>query len=94
MVTIFISHIRPILDYCSTVWNHGYLGDVRRLESVQRRWTSNVTGMEGLSYSERLHKMNLYSIQGRHLRADLIKVWKSFSPVVEVGLLGKRGDGV
>ena len=87
MITLFISHIRPILDYCSTVWNHSYLGDVRRLESVQRRWTSNVIGMEGLSYPERLQRLNLYSIQGRLLRTDLIKVWKSFSPEVDVGLL-------
>ena len=87
MVTLFISHIRPILDYCSTVWCQGYLGDVRRLESVQRRWTSQVAGMAGLSYPERLERLNLYSIQGRHLRSDLIKLWKSFSPEVEVGLL-------
>ena len=88
MITLFISHIRPILDYCSTLWNYGYLGDVRKLESVQRRWTSHVTGMEGLSYPERLQRLNLYSIQGRLFRTDLIKVWKSFCPEVEVGLLG------
>ena len=87
MITLFISHIRPILDYCSTLWNQGYLGDVRRLESVQRRWTSNVIGMEGLNYSDRLRRLNLYSIQGRLLRTDLIKVWKSFCPIVEVGML-------
>ena len=56
MTTLFISHIRPILDYCSTVWNHGYLGNVRLLESVQRRWTANVSGLEGLSYPERLQR--------------------------------------
>ena len=24
MVTLFVTHIRPILDYCSCVWNVGY----------------------------------------------------------------------
>ena len=33
----FMSHIRPLLDYCSCVWNVGYLVDLRRLESVQKR---------------------------------------------------------
>ena len=33
----FTSHIRPLLDYCSCVWNVGYLADLRRLESVQKR---------------------------------------------------------
>ena len=39
MVSLFVSHIRPLIDYCSCVWNVGYLADVRRLESLQRRWT-------------------------------------------------------
>ena len=34
MVTLFVSHVRPLLDYCSIVWNLGYLGDVKRLEAV------------------------------------------------------------
>ena len=25
MFTLFVTHIRPIIDYCSTVWNVGYL---------------------------------------------------------------------
>ena len=37
MVTLFVSHIKPILDYCSCVWNVGYLPDVlKMLSSVQR----------------------------------------------------------
>ena len=88
MITLFISHIRPILDYCSTIWNLGYLGDTRQLESVQRRWTANVSGMEGLSYPDRLRRLNLYSIKGRLLRSDLIKIWKAFWCEIDVGLLG------
>ena len=29
MVALFISRIRPIIDYCSCLWNVGYIGDVR-----------------------------------------------------------------
>ena len=28
MTTLFVTHIRPILNYCLTVWNVGYAGDV------------------------------------------------------------------
>ena len=35
-------------------------------------------GFSDLSYGERLHRLNLFSFQGRLLRADLIKVWKVF----------------
>ena len=90
MVSLFISHIRPILDYCSTVWNHGYLGDMKKLESVQRRWTMNVSGLEGLEYPARLRRLNLFSIKGRLERSDLIKLWKSFRSDVDLLSLFER----
>ena len=76
MVTLFVSHIRPILDYCSTVWNVGYVGDLKLLESVQRRWTKQVEGLGDLEYGERLRQLQLFSIKGRLLRSDLVKCWK------------------
>ena len=87
LVTVFLSHIRPIIDYCSPVWNLGYQGDLQRLERVQRRWTKQVTGLSSHDYAARLRSLQLFSIKGRLLRADLIKVWKIFHPVVDVGLM-------
>ena len=78
MVTLFITHVRPILDYCSCLWNTGYIGDLDRLESVQRRWTRHIQGLENMDYASRLRTLNLYSIRGRLLRADLVKCWKIF----------------
>ena len=79
MVSLFVSHIRPLLDYCSCVWNMGYVVDSGMLESIQRRWTKQIAGMENLSYLDRLKKLSLYSIRGRLLRTDLIKIWKVLS---------------
>jgi hypothetical protein len=76
MISLFVSHIRPILDYCSTLFHTGYVGDLRLLESVQRRWTKQVEGMSDLDYSARLRQLNLFSVKGRLLRSDLIKYWK------------------
>ena len=76
MLTLFASHIRPIIDYCSPVWFTGFLGDVRRLESIQRRWTREIAGMSLLDYPNRLRTLELYSVYGRLLRADLVKIWK------------------
>ena len=83
MVQVFVAHIRPIIDFGSVVWNTGYVGDLRMLESVQRRWTKKVVGFADLPYSTRLSLLNLFSIKGRLLRSDLILVWKilsGFSP--------------
>ena len=78
MMTLFSTHIRPIIEYCSCVWHTGYKGDLDLLESVQRRWTKRVTGLDTLDYGARLRALNQYSIQGRLLRADLIQYWKVF----------------
>ena len=86
MVTLWVSHIRPIIEFNSCVWNVGYLRDLRRLESLQRRWTREIAGMSGTNYEGRLKEIGLYSIKGRLLRIDLIKVWKAFNAEVDVGL--------
>ena len=78
MRELFITHVRPILDYSSCVWNTGYILDLKKLESVQRSWTRNVAGLEDSPYSERLRSLELYSIKGRLIRADILKVWKIF----------------
>ena len=79
MTHIFKIHIRPLLEYASTVWNTGYIQDIRRLESVQRLWTRQIRGLEKKEYGDRLKATNLYSAKGRFLRADLIKCWKIFN---------------
>ena len=76
MVQVFITHIRPIIDFASVVWNTGYVGDLQMLESIQRRWTKKIAGFADHPYSVRLSTLNLFSIKGRLLRADLILVWK------------------
>ena len=59
MMTLFITHGRTLLEYCSCLWNTGYLEDLRMLESVQRSWTRQIDGMTGLSYKEQLLALDL-----------------------------------
>ena len=76
MRAIFISHVRPIIDFCSPVWNLDFIGDTKALESVQRHWTKQIEGYSDLPYFERLRGISLFSVWGRLLRADLILVWR------------------
>ena len=78
MLFLLTTHIRPIIEYCSCVWSTGYIKDLQLLENVQRKWTKHISGLSNLSYGERLKTLDLYSIQGRLLRADLIQCWKVF----------------
>ena len=79
IMTTYKSLVQPILEYGCTVWNLGYLGDLRKLERIQRRWTREIRGFESLSYSERLRRLDLFSVKGRLLRADMILTWKIFA---------------
>ena len=79
MLHILTTHIRPIIEYASTVWHTGYHQDLKKLEAVQRLWTRNILDLRDAEYEERLKSLNLFSVKGRLLRADLIKCWKIFN---------------
>ena len=92
MKTLFVSHIRPLIEFASPVWNVGFVGDSKLIESVQRRWTREVWDIGVLDYGSRLRRLGLYSARGRRLRADLILVWRilhGLCPSLE-GLLQRR----
>ena len=85
MCNVYIAHIRPLLEYASPVWNTGFVGDSRLLESVQRRWTKHIEGMSDMEYAVRLRSLGLYSVKGRLLRTDLIKYFKIFKGLSVIG---------
>ena len=64
MKEIFLTHIRPLLDFSSVVWNTGYLEDLYKLESGLRFWTRNVYGFGNFSYETRLRKLDIFSMAG------------------------------
>ena len=74
ILNLYTTHIRPLLEYGSALWNLGYIGDLKLMESIQRRWTRAIDSVSHLSYGERLQQLDLYSVYGRLLRADIIMV--------------------
>ena len=56
MLTLYVSHIRRIVEYGSCVWNVGYLEDERRLERLQHKWAREFEGLTGSIYVSHLKK--------------------------------------
>ena len=73
---LYKSLVRPLLEYCSTIWNPLLKGDKDEIEKVQRRATKLVKEIAHLDYNERLYKLKLDSLNFRRRRADLIQVFR------------------
>ena len=86
MLTLYVSHIRPITEYKSCVWNIGYIEGERRLERWDRKWTREIEGLTRLNYVSRLIKIGLYTNKGCLLLIDFIQIWKAFHSIIDAGL--------
>ena len=68
--------IRNMLESASSVWSPIDPNLVDKLEAVQRHATSLVNDLKELSYSQRLQKLKLPTLQHRRHRGDLIQMYR------------------
>lgn len=73
---IFVTYVRPIVEYAAIIWSPYLVKDIMLLETVQRRFTKCLKGQRGLSYDARLTNLNIPSLEQRRLRGDLIETYK------------------
>ena len=83
MLTIWKSTIQSKMDYCSQLWSPNDQGSIARLESVARNFTSQIAGLEGKDYWERLKYLKLYSQEKHRERYQIIFLWKVVQGLVQ-----------
>jgi len=64
------------LEYGVPIWFPFKMKDIEEVEKVQRRATKQVKSLRGLSYEQRLKKINLPTLKHRCHRGDMIEVYK------------------
>jgi len=84
LVKAFTTYVRPLLEYASVIWSPYHTGDIDKVESVQRRFTKRLAGMQYLSYADRLHTLQLESLEMRRLRFDLLYTYKILFGLVHI----------
>ena len=81
---LFVSLVRPHLEYGNVVWNPYLRKDIEMIERVQHRATRLVPGFAKLPYEERLRRLELTSLEDRRLRGDVIEAFKYMHKIYNV----------
>ena len=77
LLKLYKTLVRPHLEFCVQFWPPYYRKDIIKLERVQKRFTRMQSGLDGLSYKERLDRLGLFSLERRRLWGDHIEVYKN-----------------
>ena len=67
LVHAFTEYIRPLLEYAYCVWSPYTVELVNKVESVQRKFTKRFVCCYSLTYSQRLTKLRIESLELRRL---------------------------
>ena len=76
LICAFITYVKPLVEYNTVVWSPSALRNIDALESVQRRFTKQLSGLKHMPYAERLKYLNLPSLELRRVRADMYWCYK------------------
>jgi hypothetical protein len=73
---LFRTFVRPILEYGAPAYYPSTKSECYMLEKVQRLATRMISQLKGIPYEERCSRLNLFTLEYRRSRADLIMVFK------------------
>ena len=82
MLVLFKQLVLPMLEYCCQLWSPVGLGEIRKIEAVQRSFSNKMSGMENWCYWSRLKLLNLYSLERRRDRYLILYTFKIMKGLV------------
>ena len=86
-INLFKSHIRPLLEYNTPIWNPILITDIKAIEKVQRKFTRRLCqkiNIKFSSYTNRLDILKLETLESRRLKIDLTILYKILNNLIDV----------
>jgi hypothetical protein len=80
---LFQALVRPHIEYAEAVWSPFKVGDIEKIENVQRRATKQVPTLKNMEYNERLKKLKMPILKYRRMRGDMIEVFKIINDIYD-----------
>ena len=78
MLPLYKLLVRTKVEYNCPLWNPSKIEDIKRIESIQRSFTSKISEVNHLAYWDRLKKLKLMSLQRRRERFIILQVFKVY----------------
>jgi hypothetical protein len=70
-------YVRPLLEYCTQVWSPHLIGDIVKIENVQRYFTRRLLQKgQAINYDDRMKLLSLESLELRRLKFDLMMYFR------------------
>ena len=74
--TLYLSLVRPLLEYAVQSWSPYLQRDIDTIEKVQRRATKLVPELSNMPYEQRCKELNIQTLKERRIRGDMIEVYR------------------
>ena len=82
--SLYLSMVRPRLEYGNIIWGPHFKQDMKAIERVQKRATRMILTLKDRRYIERLTALDLPSLGYRRKRGELIMYYKIMTGKVEI----------
>ena len=80
----FTTYVRPLLEYCCSVWSPNQCNLLDKIEGIQRNFTKKLFGLQHVSYKDRLVALNAERLKIRRIKADLLLYFKIFHKFIDL----------
>ena len=80
---LYKTYVRPHLEYACSVWSPHLVKHIEALEAIQRTVTAKISELQNMNYWERLRNLELFSLQRRRERYDIIHMFKIFKGTIQ-----------